>query len=95
MPVAVFRDQQWISEKKMSDNRESIQKVWAILLILAGVGVFIRIPQVLPKIEAIRQFENSIGVIKFCFYFIGVFLVGGGIKKLYHLYKDHGSRTED
>ena len=60
-----------------------IQIVWAIALILAGLGVFYRIPQVMPRIEQIPRFANAAGFIKFCFYFMGIFLVGGGCKKLY------------
>ena len=66
-------------EKKVNQA----QIVWAIVLILAGLGVFYRIPQVMPKIEQIPRFANAAGLIKFCFYFMGIFLVGGGCKKLY------------
>lgn len=64
------------------------QIIWAIALILAGLGVFFRIPQVMPKIEQIPRFANAAGFIKFCFYFIGVFLIGGGCKKLYEQYRN-------
>ena len=64
-----------------------VQVVWAILLILTGLGGFYRIPQVMPKIEQIPRFAQAVGFIKFCFYFIGVFLIGGGCKKLYHQYR--------
>lgn len=63
------------------------QIIWAIALILAGLGVFYRIPQVMPNIEQIPRFANAAGFIKFCFYFIGIFLIGGGLKKLYHQYR--------
>ena len=78
----------------MAEHRENIQKVWAVFLILAGVGVFIRIPQVMPKIEAMGQFEKASGVIRFCFYFMGLFLMGGGIKKLYYLYRKKQTNAE-
>lgn len=75
----------------MTDSREirSRQVVWAILLILAGLGVFYRIPQVMPKIQEIQMFAGASGFIRFCFYFMGIFLVGGGCKKLYQHYRKH------
>ena len=63
------------------------QVIWAVLLILAGLGVFYRLPQVMPSIEAIPRFAAASGFIRFCFYFIGIFLIGGGCKKLYNQYR--------
>lgn len=60
--------------------------IWGIALILAGIGVFYRIPQVMPKIENIEQFSSVIYFIRFCFYFVGVLLIGGGSKKIYDYY---------
>jgi hypothetical protein len=37
----------------------------------------------MPQIAEIEQFANVTGVIRFCFYFIGIMLIGGGAKKLY------------
>ena len=62
------------------------QGIWAIALILAGLGVFYRIPQVMPSIEQIPRFATASGFIRFCFYFIGIFLIGGGCQKLYRQY---------
>jgi len=36
----------------------------------------------MPDIEKIEQFANVGGFIRFCFYFIGLLLVGGGLKKI-------------
>ncbi len=66
-----------------------VQVVWAILLILAGLGVFYRIPQVMPKIMEIPIFASAGVFVRFCFYFMGVFLIGGGGKKLYREYRNH------
>lgn len=69
----------------MTDKQvNQIQVVWAIALILAGLGVFYRIPQVMPTIEQIPRFASAAGFIRFCFYFMGIFLIGGGFKKLYN-----------
>lgn len=68
----------------MPENRSAFQLVWGILLTAAGIGVFFRVPQVMPKIEMIQAFSDAAGYIRFCFYFIGILLVGGGVKKIYH-----------
>ena len=65
----------------------NIQIVWGVVLVLAGIGVFFRIPQVMPKIEKIEQFSSILFFIRFCFYFLGVLLIGGGAKKIYDNYR--------
>jgi len=65
----------------------TVQVIWALALILMGLGVFYRIPQVMPHIEEIPSFAAASGVIRFCFYFIGIFLIGGGCKKLIQQYR--------
>lgn len=76
------------AEKAMSDKKiDRIQLIWAIALILAGLGVFYRLPQVMPEIAEIPVFAQASGVIRFCFYFMGIFLIGGGCKKLYNHYR--------
>ncbi len=67
----------------MAHNKEKIQLGWGVLLLLAGIGVFFRIPQVMPKIEQIDQFASVTLFIKFCFYLMGALLIGGGLKKIY------------
>jgi len=57
--------------------------IWGILLFLAGVGVFIRIPQVMPQIEKIEIYTSVLLLIRLCFYLIGILLIGGGLKKIY------------
>lgn len=72
----------------MADKQvNQVQVIWAILLIVAGLGVFYRIPQVMPKIEQIPSFAEASGFIRFCFYFLGIFLIGGGCKKLVHQFR--------
>ncbi len=67
----------------MSDKKSNFQIAWGIALVLMGIMVFFRIPQVLPEIERIETFSSSIGFIKFCFYFMAVMLTAGGGQKLY------------
>ena len=79
----------------MSDKKsDQVQLVWGIVLILAGLGVFYRIPQVMPKIMEIPIFAEASGIVRFCFYFMGVFLIGGGCKKLIHHFKRNSQNSE-
>ncbi len=66
----------------MKGTTRSVQIVWGVLLIAAGIGVFIRIPQVMPQIAQIEQFSSILSYIRFCFYLLGAMLIGGGAKKL-------------
>jgi hypothetical protein len=68
-------------------NKPVFQVIYGIALTLAGIGVLYRIPQVMPRIEQIQQFSSVIGFIRFCFYLMGVLLIGGGLKKIYGYYK--------
>jgi hypothetical protein len=63
-------------------SRSVFQLIWGMALLLAGVGVFVRIPQVMPQIEQIELFKGSLWIIRFCFYVMGILLLGGGIQKL-------------
>jgi len=72
-------------------DKKNIQMIWGGLLVLAGLGVFYRIPQVMPRIAQMDAFANALPLIRFCFYFLGVLLVYGGGRKLYENYKKIGS----
>ena len=67
----------------MADRKNKLQLIWGILLLLAGIGVFFRIPQIMPEIKKIEHFAPYIPFIYFCFYLIGILLVIGGGKKVY------------
>ena len=64
-------------------EKRKIQLVWGAALMMAGLGVFYRIPQVMPKISEIAFFSGAPGIVKFCFYVLGVLLIFGGGKKIY------------
>ena len=90
--------------EKRPQDKKNIQLIWGAALTLVGIGVFIRIPQVMPQLEQIEQFSSVMWFIRFCFYLIGVILVGGGLKKLYHHFQpaneprdtgSDGNRTEN
>ena len=69
-----------------SERTARLHIVWGVILVLAGIGVFIRIPQVMPKIEEIEFFSSVLVWVRFCFYLLGVLLIGGGAKKVYENY---------
>ncbi len=71
----------------MDRNKIVVQMIWGVALALAGIGVFFRIPQVMPKIEKIEYFSSAMYFIRFCFYLLGVLLVWGGTKKIYENYR--------
>ena len=64
-------------------DKQKLKFYYGIILIVVGIAVFIRVPQVAPQIETIEFFKNKIGIVKFCAYFIGFLLVlAGGIRVL-------------
>lgn len=66
----------------MSAKPTAAQFIWGVMLLLAGIGVFFRVHQVMPDIRSIPTFSQATGIIRFCFYFVGIVLVGGGIRKI-------------
>ena len=75
----------------MTDNVQPVQTVWGVALVLAGIGVFYRVPQVMPQIEAAGYFSDALGFVRFCFYFLGTALIVGGAKKLIGIFRAKGS----
>ena len=71
----------------MDKNKIHIQLVWGGLLVLAGIGVFFRIPQVMPKIKTIEYFSSVTWFIYVCFYLLGILLIMGGTRKIYENYR--------
>ncbi|MDY0161748.1 hypothetical protein [Desulfobotulus sp.] len=66
------------------DNKNPLDILWAMALIGAGIGVFIRIPQVMPGILEMEIFAGSGFFIRLCFYLMGIILIGGGVRKLWY-----------
>jgi hypothetical protein len=64
-----------------------VQLIWGTALVLVGVAVFFRIPQVMPQLAQMGQSDTTLWVIRVCFYLMGVLLIGGGIGKfIRHFY---------
>ena len=61
------------------DQHKSVQTVWAALLIGMGVLLCIRTPYAL-------QDTSGASFLNFARYFIAIFLIVGGVKKLYGIY---------
>jgi hypothetical protein len=61
--------------------------VYGVLLVLVGVGLFFRIPQVMPKVATMASYKSSLPLIRIFLYLLGCFLIGGGIKKIHFNYK--------
>jgi hypothetical protein len=76
-------------------NKTFVQIIWGVALVFAGTAVFFRIPQVMPRIEKIEQFSSAMIYIRFCFYLLGVLLVGGGSKKIYDNYRKLNGKSTD
>lgn len=77
-----------------ANKKSNIQLIWGIALILVGLAVFFRIPQVMPELAKIQQFAGTVGFIRICLYLMGIILIGGGIKKLVCYYQLSQKSTE-
>lgn len=79
----------------MQQHRNKLQLIWGAALSAMGVAVFFRIPQIMPRIEEMTQMGFVSGVVRFCFYFMGALLIGGGVKKLVDNLKASGGDVDD
>ena len=62
-------------------DKQKFTFYYGIILIAVGLGVFIRIPEVVAQVATIDFFANKIGIVKFCSYALGCMLiVAGGIR---------------
>jgi len=58
------------------------QVIWGAALLIMGVAVFFRVPEVMARVEEIPALVGAMWFIKFSFYCMGAVLVAGGAKKL-------------
>lgn len=72
----------------MADQKNNIHLVWGVALLLAGLGVFYRIPQVMPRLEEMAYFSSGTFFVRLCFYLIGGILIAGGSKKIYRHFRE-------
>jgi len=68
-------------------DKKNFAFYYGIILIAVGIGVFFRIPQVMPRIETIEFFREKLFLVKFCFYMLGVLLILAGAIRVFKNYK--------
>ena len=68
-------------------RKNNFRFYYGIILVAVGIGVFYRIPQVMPTIETIEFFRQKLTLVKACFYFLGVSLIVAGGIRIYKNYK--------
>lgn len=68
-------------------NKKKFTFYYGIVLIAVGLGVFYRIPVVMPQVAAIEFFSDKLGLVKLCFYILGFFLVAAGAIRIYNHFK--------
>lgn len=79
----------------MPQKKTIFQLLWGAVLILTGIGVFYRIPQVMPRIRQIHQFAGILPFVSFCFYLLGALLIVGGLQRIYRYYRrDTGPKAK-
>ena len=78
----------------MADKKNTLQLIWGVLLVLAGIGVLFRIPQIMPGIKEIEQFASFIYFIYFCFYLLAILLIAGGGRKIYTYFKKPNAENQ-
>lgn len=66
----------------MSDKKKSIRKIWGFALILMGVALVLRVPEIIERLKDHPVLASGGGFVSFCFYFISLVLVVGGVKKV-------------
>ena len=69
-------------------DKKKFTLYYGIVLIAVGLGVFYRIPAVMPQVAAIEFFSNKLGLVKFCFYMLGIFLVIAGAVRIRQMIKN-------
>ncbi|MFO7962400.1 MAG: hypothetical protein R6U50_00615 [Desulfobacterales bacterium] len=79
----------------MGRQKSTVQLIWGWALVIVGIMVFFRIPEVMPKIEQIRHYSRILPYIKFSLYMMGVFLVVGGGMKIIAYYRPEGRPPKD
>ena len=68
-------------------DKKKFHLFYGVFLVAVGLGVFYRIPQIMPQVAAIEFFSQKQGVLKACFYLLGIFLITAGGIRIYKNYK--------
>lgn len=78
----------------MSDKKNSIQRIWGIALIIMGVALVFRVPGLLEKLQPNTAFASGRIFVQFCFYFVSLALIVGGIKKIMPSKPDNNDKNQ-
>jgi len=79
----------------MTEQKMLLKRIWGIVLVMAGIGVFFRIPQVMPRLESMQNLSSALGFIKFSFYLLGALLIGGGVQRIRGSLQKKSDQTEE
>ena len=80
--------------KQQDQSRHHVQLIWGAALVLAGAGVFFRIPQVMPQLAQMGQSNTTLWAVRICFYLMGVLLIGGGTRKIVQYFQLQGRKDQ-
>ena len=69
------------------NKKNIIQIIWGILLAVVGASVIYNVPQKIIEIQNSKLSTFSLLFLKFSFYFLGLLLLAGGIKKIIDNYR--------
>ncbi len=67
---------------------------YGILLVVVGLGVFYRIPEVMVQIEDIEFFRQKLLAVKVCFYILGILLIWAGGIRIHRNFKSGNSKQD-
>ena len=84
----------FIGMKQQNQSKHHIQLIWGIALVLAGAGVFFRIPQVMPQLAQMGQSNTTLWAVRICFYLMGALLIGGGSRKIVQYFQSQGRKDK-
>ena len=78
-------------------EKSNYQLIWGIAYAAMGFAVFFKIipDRIMPWLDANAQSSVLRPFVLFCFYFMGMMLVGGGLKKVYHYFKKNRDTRTD
>lgn len=75
----------------MAKPMNTVQLMWGIALVAAGVAVFFRVPVVIQQLQAQQSLQSGAIFFKMCFYLLAILLIGGGGRKIYQQLKGRGN----
>jgi uncharacterized membrane protein HdeD (DUF308 family) len=84
-----------LNMEKNDQQKNHLQLIWAVVLISAGIAVFLEIPGKTSQLAQLWRSSASIWAFRISFYLIGILLVGGGIRKIIQYFQPNGQYGTD